>query len=267
MRRLALALVLLAAPVQAHELWLEPTDFQPAINGKLTAEIINGEDFAGTSLPYLPQRFTHFLTFRNGQAAPVIGRLGNKPAMDTDTLGDGLHVVAYQARNATVNYPNWAKFQRFVDHKDLGDVRSMHQARGLPEENFKEVYSRYSKTLIGVGAGAGADLRTGLTTELVALTNPYTDDLSGGMRLQLFYNNAVRANEQVEIFVKAPDGTVTQALYRTDVQGIAVVPVKPGHIYMADAVVLREPAVRVAADTGAVWETLWANLTWAVPAQ
>jgi hypothetical protein len=34
---------------------------------------------------------------------------------------------------------------------------------------------------------------------------------------------------------------------------------------MLDAVVLREPAAQLAADTGAAWETLWANMTFMAP--
>ena len=266
MRFLALTLALFALPATAHELWLEPKDFQPGPEGNLVADIVNGEEFAGTRLAYLPQRFAHFLTFHNGKAVPVISRLGDQPAMDMAALGDGLHVVVYQARNSTVNYENWAKFQRFVDHKGFGDILNQHQARGLPEADFDEVYSRYSKSLIGVGSGAGADLRTGLTTELVALSNPYTDPVAEtGMRLKLYYNRAPRTQAQVEIYAKAPDGSVSQSFYTTDDAGEVTIPVEPGHIYMADAVVLREPEAQLAADTGAVWETLWANLTWAVP--
>lgn len=265
MRRLAFVLSFLALPVSAHEYWIEPQVYQVPAGGQLIGDLVNGEDFAGTKLAYIPQRFAHFVAVSNGQVAPVVGRVGDQPALRMNAISDGLHVVAYQARNATVNYETWEKFQRFVDHKDLGDVLTRHNARGLPDANFKEVYSRYSKTLIGVGASAGGDVRTGLLTELVALTNPYTDDLSGGMRVQLFYGQETRANEQVEVFSKSPSGTVAQAFYRTDGNGIATIPVKPGYRYMADAVVLREPSDRLASDTGAVWETLWANLTWAVP--
>jgi hypothetical protein len=39
------------------------------------------------------------------------------------------------------------------------------------------------------------------------------------------------------------------------------IPVKSGHEYLLDAVVLRAADP----DDGAVWETLWAALTFAVP--
>lgn len=265
MRLFALLFTMLAAPLSAHEFWVEPHAYQVPDNGIVTADLVNGQEFEGIHLGYIPQRFTHFVVMLDGSIYPVDGRVGDTPALNVPASGDGLHVIAYQARPATVSYENWEKFQRFVDHKDLGDVRSLHDARGLPEADFVEVYSRYSKSLVGVGDAAGSDKRTGLETEIVALTNPYTDDLSGGMKLQLYYGSDVRANEQVEVFEKAPDGAVIISLYRTDAQGIATIPQRAGHSYMADAVVLREPGAQLAADTRAVWETLWANITWAAP--
>lgn len=265
MRIFAFILGLLAAPAAAHEFWLEPLAYQVEANGNLTAHIVNGQDFKGVTLPFVPQRFAHFIAFNGNNSLQVTSRIGDSPALNQAPASEGLNVVAYQARNSTVSYETWEKFQKFLDHKDLGDQLANHEARGVPLENFQEVYSRYSKTLIGVGSAAGADRRTGLETEIVALTNPYTDDLSAGMRVQLFYRTDVRANEQIEVFEKEDEGTVVIFMVRTDDQGIATVPVKSGYAYMLDAVVLREPAARLAADTQAAWETLWANLTFMAP--
>ena len=81
----------------------------------------------------------------------MTGRAGDRPALNQAPIAEGLNIVVYQARNATVSYETWEKFQGFVDHKDFGDVLTQHQARNLPEAGFEEVYSRYSKTMIGVG--------------------------------------------------------------------------------------------------------------------
>jgi uncharacterized GH25 family protein len=265
MRILALILSLLSAPALAHEFWIEPLAYQVSADVKLEANIVNGQEFAGTKLAYLPQRFANFIVFAGQETVRVGGRAGDMPALNQDAVTEGLNVAAYQANNATVDYATWDKFQKFVDHKNFGDVLSRHTARGLPEDDFLEVYSRYSKTLIGVGHGEGSDRRIGLETEIVALTNPYTDDLSGGFQVQVYYRDDLRADTQVEVFKKASDGTVTIDLYRTDDQGIATFPVAPGHAYMVDAVVLLEPSAALMETTGAVWQTLWANLTFAVP--
>lgn len=265
MRFLAFFLSLVAGPAVAHEFWIEPLAYQVAADGTLEADIVNGQEFSGAKQPFLPQRFANFVLFSGEDVARVRGRPGDIPALQQDAVAEGLNIAAYQSNNAMVDYENWEKFQTFVDHKDLGDVLSQHRARGLAEENFLEVYSRYSKSLFGVGNSEGEDRRVGLETELVALTNPYTDDLSNGVSVQLYYRENVRANEQIEVFEKAPNGAVSIALYRTDDQGIGTFPVKPGHRYMVDAVVLRQPSASLQERTGAVWQTLWANLTFAVP--
>lgn len=265
MRFLALVLCLFAAPVAAHEFWIEPLAYQIEPDGTLEAHIVNGQEFAGGKLAFLPQRFVNFMLFSGDQTARVEGRPGDIPALQQEPLAEGLNIAAYQANNAIVDYAEWEKFQKFVDHKDFGDVRSLHEARGISVDGFKEVYSRHAKTLIGVGNSEGADRRVGLETEIVALTNPYVDDTSAGFQVQVFYRNDVRPDTQVEVFEKAANGTVAIATYRTNAEGIAVFPVRPGYRYMVDAVVLREPSDALFERNGAVWETLWANLTFAVP--
>ena len=100
-----------------------------------------------------------------------------------------------------------------------------------------------------------------METEFIALSNPYTDDLTQGMAVQILYQGAPRADAQIEIFDRAPDDEVTITTLQTDAEGRASIPVKPGHSYLLDAVVLRE------APKGgdAVWQTLWAAITFSVP--
>jgi hypothetical protein len=43
------------------------------------------------------------------------------------------------------------------------------------------------------------------------------------------------------------------------------VPIKPGFDYLLDAVVLREATPRT--NKGAVWESLWATMTFSVPSK
>ncbi|MFM2356605.1 MAG: hypothetical protein RLZZ528_2341 [Pseudomonadota bacterium] len=263
MRLLPLVAALLAQPLSAHELWIEPTDFQPELSAPVEAHLVNGQEFKGLQLSFLPGYVARLDLSLGDAVEKVAPRIGSKPALQAPALGDGLHVAVYQSVPATVKYASLEKFGSFVRHKDLGDALDRHAARGLPDADFAEVYTRFSKSLIGVGSAAGADHDFGLETELVALANPYTDDMSGGLPLRLTYRGEIRADAQVEIFDRAPSGEVTITRPLTNADGVVTVPVTPGHHYMADAVVLREPEGENL--TGAVWESLWANLTWAVP--
>ena len=266
MRILAILLtVVTALPVQSHEFWIEPLAYQVDLDGTISGELTNGQAFEGSQLAYLPQRFTRFTVAAGMRQSNVENRLGARPALDIAPLAEGLSVISYQSQLATVGYAEWDKFLTFAAHKDFADIEAMHDARGLPREGFTEGYWRFAKTLVGVGNAIGSDFRTGLATEFVALDNPYTDDLSSGIRVQLFYLDDLRTDAQVELFEKAPDGTVEITLHRTNADGIATLPVKAGHSYLVDAVVLREPNPELTGDADIQWETLWAALTFGVP--
>lgn len=254
-----------ATSAQSHEFWIEPTAYSVDADGMIQGVLVNGELFEGSVLGYLPRRFDRFTIASGMRQADVENRLGANPALDTAAFGEGLHVVSYQSRLSSLVYTEWEKFLKFSDHKGFLDIEARHDARGLPREGFREGYWRFAKTLVGVGHARGRDFRTGLAVEYVALDNPYTDDLSNGMRVQLYVLDDIRADAQVELFEKAPDGTVTVTLHRTDADGIATLPVRAGHSYLVDHVYLREPAAELARDADIVWETLWAALTFAVP--
>lgn len=246
-------------------MWIEPLDYTVARDGRVEARLVNGQEFAGSEVALFPPRIARFDLILGDAVQAVEGRPGDTPALAMAPLGDGLHIAVYQSTGDLLTYDNYAVFARFAEHKDFAGIHRRHHDRGLPDSGFTETYTRFSKALIAVGDGAGADRPLGLTVELVALANPYTDDLSAGLPVQALYQGEPRVDAQVELFEKAPDGTVTITYHRTDAQGIARLPVTPGHSYLVDAVVMREPAAGLAAETGAVWESLWAALTFAVP--
>lgn len=249
----------------AHEFWIEPLSFQIETDGRMQGKLVNGQEFEGVELAYLTQRFDLFRVAVGMRQADVENRAGARPALDIDPLVEGLNVISYRSALSTLAYEEWEKFLRFAEHKDFQNIEAIHDARGLPRDGFREGYWRFAKTLIGVGNSEGSDLRTGLAVEFVALDNPYTDDLSDGLRVQLHLLDATLPDAQVELFEKSPDGTVEITLHRTDADGIAILPVTAGHTYLVDHVVLREPSAGLAEAANIQWETLWAALTFGVP--
>jgi hypothetical protein len=266
MRILVLAALLLAfAPAaRAHEFWLSPEAWTVAPGDSLVVRLRVGETFKGPSYIYNPARFARFEVIAGGQARPVEGRVGDDPALAAPAPAEGLAIVVHETTDSQLIWTEWEKFRGFVAHKDFPGVLEAHAARGLPQTGFRETYRRYAKALVAVGDGAGADRAVGLETEIVALANPYADDLSAGLPLRVLRAGAPRADAQLELFDRAPDGSVSVTLHRTDADGRVTVPVTPGHEYLADAVMLDaigtdDPAA------GPVWQSLWASLTFAVP--
>lgn len=253
------------APALAHEFWIEPTEFQVGAGEDLVANLRNGQNFEGTALAWFDNRFTRFDMISGDDLTPVPGRLGDTPALNTTAPNEGLLVIVHETTPSSLTYTEWEKFLAFADHKDFKTAAADHEANGWSQERFRETYTRHAKALVAVGDGAGSDRAFGLETEFVALTNPYAEGFTGPMRVQVHYRDVPRPDAQVEIFDRAPDGTVTVSLTRTDAAGQAEIDVSPGHDYLLDAVVLRESAEAGTSDTAPVWETLWAALTFAVP--
>ena len=246
-------------PAVSHEFWIEPERFQVETGAPLTAQLRNGERFKGSAIPYFPKRTARFELIRDGEVMPVGERTGDIPALETTAAGDGLVVILHETGPTLLTYQTWEKFAGFAEHKGFAEIRARHEARGLPMENFKETYRRFAKALVAVGTGEGSDADMGMETEFVSLSNPYNQDFNQHFRARLLYQGAPRGDAQVEIFERSPEGEVVITTARTNGDGVVTVPVTPGHDYLLDAVVLRE------ADGEAVWETLWASLTFGVP--
>jgi len=249
----------------AHEFWIEPEKYVVDEKSMLEAYLRNGDDFEGVDIVYLSSNTTRFDLVSGDQQHSVIARQGDSPALKMQAPQSGLNVVVHQSSASVITYTKWEKFQSFAQNKDFPNILARHRARSLVEHYFKEAYTRFSKSLIAVGEGAGDDTKTGLEIELVALQNPYTDDISEGMKVVAYYDNEIHPNAQIELFEKSSDNEVKITIHRTDDRGVVVLPVRPSYRYLVDTVVLREPSKELAKEKNVVWETVWASLTFAVP--
>ncbi|MGR3496441.1 DUF4198 domain-containing protein [Citreimonas sp.] len=262
---LVAALCLAALPLRAHEFWIEPDAFQVPQGEVITARLRNGETFEGTELSAATAKPIRAEAFR-GDATVALNTGGlSKPAIALKPAGTGLTTLLYQTEHMVVIYDTLEDFARFAESKDSAWAVEQHREKGLPEETIFEAYARYAKALVAIGDGAGADARRGMEIELVAETNPYTEPTGDGVAVRLYYQGAPLADTQVAVFDRAPDGSVEAREIRTDAEGLATVAVAPGHEYLVDAVVIREPSESIVRAHRAAWESVWASLTFAVP--
>lgn len=262
---LGLILPLGLSPAQAHEVWIEPLEWEVSAGDVLKAHRINGEDFKGNQLIWNDRSMVLAEKRQGSQMTPLAGRAGDIPAFSVPTSQDGLLTLIYQSTHSTITYRAYEKFARFVTSKGYEETLAAHAARDLPETPIKEAYVRFAKSLVAVGQGAGQDSPRGLELELVALDNPYTQTGSD-LRFQLLYRDAPLVDNKVTVFARDSVGEVSNFERRTDNDGLFSFTSEPGVTYLVDSVLLREPSRDLVIETkGAVWESLWASLTFRVP--
>ncbi|MGV6840146.1 MAG: DUF4198 domain-containing protein [Planktomarina sp.] len=254
--------LIIASPNYAHEFWIAPEKYQISEGQSILAHFRVGQDFKGSTQSWADFRTTQSYVAHGGTMKPYAGNLGDRPAMQVTADKDGLWILAHETANDFLTYSEWDKFTAFVQHKDFEGALQRHETRGLPQIGFGETYRRYAKTLVAVGSGAGQDGRVGFDIELVALDNPYTTTAQA-LPVQVWYKGVPRVDTQVEVFERSSDGAVAISKLRTDGNGIAMVPIKAGHVYMIDNVALEERDGT--SSRGEVWHSMWANLTFMVP--
>ncbi|MEP0452634.1 MAG: DUF4198 domain-containing protein, partial [Roseibium sp.] len=198
-----LFLTCLATAAKGHEFWIDPESHQVDAGADVIAAIRVGQEYKGSSYSYVPRNFRRFDVGFGGEVLPVEGTIGDRPAANVATSDEGLMVLIHATTDTVLGWSEWEKFVKFVEHKDAAWVLEAHTARGLTQDDRRELYSRYAKSLVAVGSGEGTDFETGLLTEIVALENPYTGETGDGIDVRLLYQGAPRAETQIEVFEKA----------------------------------------------------------------
>lgn len=264
MRLLTFLIVLAcASPLAAHEFWIAPEKYVIDPKGELRADFINGQEFKGSPLAWFANRFDLAEAHVGSVRDQIDGRLGDLPAITYAPKAEGLLALIAETRPSKLTYSEPSKFANFVRHKRF-DVDP--DTQNYP---FTEVYTRHVKALVQVGTVSMQDRAFGMETEFVALENPYLDNTTDGLDVQILYQGTPRPMAQIEVFEMSEVGDVRIFTLESDGNGQAAIPVKAGHRYLLDAVVLRPPSKatlsRLGNANGVLWETLWAALTFAVP--
>jgi len=249
---------------QGHEFWIQPHSYRLEANTPLVADVRVGTDFSGDAQAYIPDLMNEFNIRDDSGTYPVEGRIGDLPAVNIAPGADGLKVLNLFSTTSVLTWSDFQKFDEFLQLHGLDWVLEEHSARGLPENGFKEAYTRFVKSLVAVGDGAGNDQYTGMFFELVAAANPYTDDISGGMPISVMFKGTPLPNKQVDLFFRDTEGELIRLSVISGRNGRAIVPNLGAGEYMVNVVHMIAPFEADMERTGIVWHSLWGSLTYAI---
>ena len=263
---------MVGTPATAHEFWVEPSAFQTQIGDTITADLVIGIDFLGTSMIYVPDQIERFAVIaasddatRDDSDMPITGRYGDRPAGTFRVSMPGEHIILHQTAPLYLTYASADKFTAFVTEKGYPEAVAQHQRRGLSLDKITERYQRFAKSLITVGpASQNGDRALGLRYEVLAETNPYRHPAPATMTVRVLAAGMPVAGTQVTVFTRDNPRLVDRRNYITDAAGRIEFAVQAGRDYLVDAVRLL-PIDDAAEPRGAVWESLWASLVFHVP--
>ena len=136
---ISLGFILSTSNIQAHEFWIEPSDYFLQ-NENLEAHLKVGQEFEGMRLMYDPNRFEDFkiLSGSKNKSIDVKGTIGDVPAINFKPDLEGLLIIYHETEDQLVNYKKFSKFKSFVTEKGYEKLIVAHQERNLPLENFIE---------------------------------------------------------------------------------------------------------------------------------
>ena len=260
-----LLLIAYSIRANAHEFWIEPTQYQ--LNDDLiNAHLRVGQEFQGMVLMYNPQDFKTFkiLSGSKNKKEKIKGILGDVPAINITTNLDNLLIIYHETKDKYVDYKKFQKFEDFVNEKGYQQLINTHFEKGFPESNFIESYRRYAKSLITLNGSEGKDKKTGLLFEFVLDQNPYKELNSEQMSGTLYYKKKPLKKNLVTIFSKYKNTKLSIVNTITDDKGKFTFDIEPGREYLLDSVVIY-PLKADPDKNEPIWHSDWASTTFLIP--
>lgn len=258
-------LLAIASPLSAHDFWIEPSSFRPALDESVQVRLFVGESFRGAPVPRLPERIERFAAIAASGETPIPGEAGVDPAGFARFASPGAHWIVYDSASTPIELPA-TKFEIYLAEEGLEAVSNARSAAGASTAPGREIYSRCAKSLVGVGdndveaMAALVQRPVGLELELVPESDPRRLGYDGPLAIQLLFRGAPLANALVVALPRSrPDARTTA---RTDVSGRVWLTLTSREIWLVKAVHMTTvPPGRSDAD----WESFWASLTFEIP--
>ncbi|MEK6373866.1 MAG: DUF4198 domain-containing protein [Acidobacteriota bacterium] len=244
MKRFAFALTLLACRAAAHDFWIEPSSFRPAVGDRVTAALRVGQKLRGDPVPRMPSLIDRF-TF-NG--SPMPGMTGRDPAGIAVVANTGVQWIGYQSTASEVTQDR-QKFAQYLREEGLQRIVAGRENR--------ERFYRCAKALIAAGGDTSGsfDAPLGFTLELVPRKNPYAMRAGDALPVALLFRGKPAAGVLVVGLNRDdPDAPVRA---RTDAKGRATLRLVRGGFWLIKAVHMEAAPPGAGVD----WESWWASVT------
>ena len=252
----AISALILAAPLLAHDMWIEPMTFSPAAGETVAVKLRVGQDLLGDPLPRSAALFKQFFVEDATGRKDLVGREGSNPAGFLRVSTPGLLVVGYRSNPSAVELEA-EKFNSYLKDEGLDAIVALRASRNQSGAKARELFSRCAKSLLFSGSPVETqkDRSLGFTLELVAERNPYALRAGEDFPVRLTYENKPLAGALVIVMNRL--NPLEKQTARTGKDGRVRFRLKPGGMWLVKAVHMTPAPV----GTNAEWVSYWASLT------
>lgn len=259
------ALLLVAAPLLAHDMFLRLEAFFVPANTTVTASLFNGT-FILSENSITPDRLADIAVVSPaGRAKVDVGQwksVGDTSRFPFQTGAAGTYVLGVSTRPRVLAMTG-AAFSAYLQSDGIPDELAARRAQRRLNDPSKERYEKHVKALVQVGATPSAAFGTvlGYPAELVPLENPYSLRVGATLSVRVLVDGKPVANQFVQYGgLTASGGRVAQRNVRSDASGVIRIPLDRTGTYYVKFISMQ----RLANDPEANHASKWGSLTFGV---
>ncbi len=259
-RRFLLLLACVVAPLGAHECWLQPSTFSPAVGENVRLAIQVGMEFRGETRPFNPVRVAalkHFSASGAEDWTPQVAATLDFPATFTTP---GTHVVAYDSKPSFIELEG-GEFTEYLKEEGLDSVIAERARAGESAKPGRERYQRCIKSILQVGGKSDGSyaVATGQRLELIPQSNPAALRPGDTLRVRVLFAGQPLAGAKVRAWHRQGDKLTTLDAH-TAADGEVSFALPLAGEWMLSTIRM----ARVSGEAKADWESHWGNLTFAI---
>lgn len=261
-RIVGLIIIVIAAPLLAHEFWLSPSQFFFHQNETAIISFNVGEGFEGSNWKGNKNKVKQLF-----QITPSGNKIDLKDSLsliEGDSLHlklkeEGTHLVAYNSTNSFITLAA-DKFVQYAKEDGLTYIINERAKRNESIKPSNEYYQRSVKTLIQVGNKIADNCTkpTDLPLDIIPLRNPYfTTKKNETIPFKVTFKNKILKNYLIKVWLKQNNKLISNNDIYTNQNGIINVNWNKG-IHMISCVYME----RNTTDNKANWQSYWGSITY-----
>lgn len=252
--------ILLVSAVVAHEFWLQPDSYRPAVGQATPIRLLVGDGFPGERRVRDPKKLERLDLIgpaKDDKSRAITGKDGEDPVGSITPEKAGVHAIVYRGKEALITLEA-EKFEAYLKEEGLDDIIQRRKDLNESAKEGREAYSRCAKALLCAGSDtAGAwNTNAGLTLEIVPATNPYAAHAGDTLTFTLFEEGKPVKDAMLAALTFA-EGKTERLTARTGSDGKASFILNRPGLWLVNAVRMDRAKNRTDVD----WVSVWSSLT------